>query len=216
MTTAMLDAVYDFVQTYACDAAQGIPPYRDDQILIGWQNTGLLPVDSAEFCVITPQASTRHGTNCREMQGEGADTRETWAETLEQEIQLDFCSAEPPVRAETTQTRAAMIELLAYSEVATDFFHRADPGLTCLFADGVQALPFFDPGEVYTARFMVRLHLERRLEVTLPAETFTAVTVRPGMTVTPAELDTPPGEVPPHGLYFRNADVRRNLRDGGI
>lgn len=163
----VLSAVYDFVLQYA--KSDNVPAYREEQIIIAWQNSATLPADTQEFCVISEINTVRHGTN---EESAVIDDSVTFYETLEHIIQLDFYGVNPY----DTRVRANAIEMLAFSRVATAFFSAySDQYLTCLYADDVRNLTGLDETKTFIARYQVTLHLEERLNQAIQTDYFTNV-----------------------------------------
>lgn len=183
----ILGAVYDFVLAYA--KSDDIPAYTEDQIVRGFQNMAAMPENTHEFCTITLLNTVRHGTNHEFYTNTADNTDETlkqhFQEVLEHVIQLDFCSAEPFVLPQITQARANIIELVAGSNQATDFFENYPDEngnkdlITCLYAEDLQNLTGFDETKTYTARYMVRLHLQERFSAAFDVDYFNKIAIKP-------------------------------------
>lgn len=190
--TDILGIVYDFVQTFA--KADGADAYTDEQIVRGFQNLAS-PPRTTEFCTLTLLSAIKQGTDWQCW----TNTKKTDPEPFEQHlsvvmdqmVQIDMCSAEPQVLPQVTLERAQALQLIANSNVATDFFEKQSNGtMTCLYAEDVQNLSGFDDTKTYTARYMIRLHLGVKAHTSVENDYFTSVRVRP-MALDGSNISTP-------------------------
>ncbi len=164
----VLDAVYDFIYAYA--KSETVQQLTQNQIIRGWQNSAILPSHAQDFCVFSELNTLRHGTN---EESKVIDNNVIFRETLEHVIQIDFYSLDPFVARE----RANIIEMLAFSRVATDFFKNFNNSLTCLFAEDVRNLTGLDETKSFLARYQVVIHLEERLNHSIQTDYFTNVSL---------------------------------------
>lgn len=180
----VLGLVYRYVKRFAW-RNNDVPQYRDDQIIRGWQNTGTLPSDSAEFCVITLNASTSHGLPVNlPLVTETEYTAQFFAVT-EHTIQIDFCSAEPAINPQVTKLRAGLLKIISGTFMANQFFKlavedpRTDPVIACLYADEVQDWSALDIDKLYSARYSLNLHLSETQRTNFePIPSFDNVKIR--------------------------------------
>lgn len=170
----VLDAVYSFVQAFACATDGGAPlPYADEQIVIGQQNAAVLPPDVTEFCVLTHSATARHGTT---IITDTDDDTATASELVEHTVTVQFYSAEPQTPQYETATRAQMLEMMSRTGKAVTFFR--ERGLSLMYAEDVGNTPSWDETKTYTACYSTRLHIEQVLTRDYAEDYFDAVTVR--------------------------------------
>ena len=162
----VLNAVYDFI--YAYSKNENVPQFTENQIIRGWQNSAVLPQESQDFCVFSEINTIRHGTNEESLI---IDNNVIFYETLEHVIQIDFYSLNPFI----ARSRANLIELLAFTRVATDFFKKINKSLTCLYAEDVRNLTGLDETKSFLARYQVVIHLEERLNQAIQTDYFTNV-----------------------------------------
>lgn len=154
----ILGAVYDFVLAYAW-RDDDCPQLKPDQIVRGWQNSGTLPRQTSEFCVLTLRQSVTHGKPIARRKVTDDDYHRAITKLVDHTVQVDFCSAEPFVLPQVTKLRADLLDAVAYSPEAVEFFQGISPNLNCNYGDGVTDLSYFDGDKLYTARYMVTLHL---------------------------------------------------------
>lgn len=154
----ILGCVYDFVLAYAW-RNDDAPQLDAGQIIRGWQNTGTLPQDTSEFCVITLLRTEPHGKPVECPQISADDFAGQVAQLVEHVVQIDFCSAEPFVLPQVTKLRADLIMMAAGSRLAAGFFKDQSPLLNCMWAEGAADLSFLDNDKLYTARYMCTLHI---------------------------------------------------------
>lgn len=165
MATDILGAVYDFLA--------GRIVSTPGNIVRGWQNRAALP-NSSSFVVLTLLGAIRHGTNVHHWEPvQDADTGilETASMLDEYTVQVDFCGLD----AATVMDQATRLALFARDAVAVDFFRAR--GLSCLYADDPQALPYESELKQWVTRYSVTLHLSGWVHGTIPQKSFEAVDV---------------------------------------
>ena len=174
----VMDAVYDFIKTYAYDANdESLPQYADDQIIRAGLNEASAPKAKTEMCIIIHLGTIRHGTNHYQLHNPQSDTlRESTSELIEHMVQVDMLSAEPLIRQAVTARRAQLVEMIARSPMAVDFFK--SKGFNILFAEDVTVINQWDDTKNYTARYSVKLRLEEVVTYTINSDYFTKVKVK--------------------------------------
>lgn len=174
--TDVLNAVYQFVQAFACATDGDAPlPYADDQIVIGHQNAAVLPPGVTEFCVLSHNSTARHGTTMV-MDPADDDDAAVASELVEHIVTVQFYSAEPQTPQYETAARAQMLEMMSRTARAVSFFR--ERGLSLMYADDVSNAPSWDETKTYTACYTTRLHIEQVLSRRYAEDYFDAVIVR--------------------------------------
>lgn len=176
----ILGVMYDFVRHFT-SRNNDLPPYREDQIIRGWQNTGTLPQETTEFCVLTLVNSVRHGKPSNIPLVTDDEYNAQLFSLTEHQIQVDFCSAEPFTMPQATKLRADLLNIAANSYVSSEFLQRINPTLKCLYADDVTNGSFFDADKLYSARYIVQLHISEQQQTNfIPTPSFNSVTLKTG------------------------------------
>lgn len=159
----ILDAVYDFVLTYAPNAI-------GDNIFRGWENRMALP-QTQNFIVISIQDTLRIGTNVVDysQSAQGNISNQTLREYI---VDIDFCN----IDQETAQTQASTIETLGRSDIGVTFFN--NNGASLNYADDMEFLPYTDEQDQYLHRYRVSLHLTQWDQTTLTQDYFNSVNLR--------------------------------------
>ena len=79
-----------------------------------------------------------------------------------------------------TAERAQILQLVAGSNIATEYFENVTGGkLTCLYAEDAQDLAGFDETKSYTRRYMLRLHLAEQYDAYFDSDYFTKIDIKP-------------------------------------
>lgn len=169
LTQAQLFAgVEKFISAFSC------PALADDglHIIPGYVNDQTLPADGGDFCVFTPTAFIRRGTNVEGWRKNPGDDALDYSEYFESLWLID-CYSTSPVRA---MNRAAGLETLVRTEAAVRLLSHY--GLSPLYGEGLANLTgVLDSGK-YTARWQItaRFGFWKKLSVVFPY--FNAVGVR--------------------------------------
>ena len=176
--TLVCKFVHEFVK------GDDVPQYSKSQIIQGFQNLANPPRGTHEFCTVSLLNSIRHGTDWNHWTNEKISDPEPFTQRLEAVIehmvQVDMCSAEPYVLPQVTAERAQILQLVAGSNIATEYFESATAGkLTCLYAEDAQNLAGFDETKSYTVRYMLRLHLAEKYDAHFANDYFTKIDIKP-------------------------------------
>ena len=174
--------VCKFVHEFA--KGDGVPQYGERQFVQGFQNMANPPRGTHEFCTVSLLNSIRHGTGWHHRTNEKTSDPEPFEQHLEavveHVVQIDMCSAEPYVLPQVTAERAQILQLVAGSNIATEYFENATGGrLTCLYAEDAQDLAGFDETKSYTRRYMLRLHLAEKYDAHFDSDYFTKIDIKP-------------------------------------
>lgn len=191
MAIDLLTAVNRFVLRYADPAIDQERLYR------GYQNrTTILAADDGEdYCVYAISDTKRIGTNVTTFATAGSTI--STKSMREYTVEIDFSSTNETA----ARQRAGIIETLARSFIAVDFFREHGFGL--LFADDIKPLPYVIGTEQYVYRYRVVLHISGWLSAEAPQEYFDK-----------AEIDPELRPVPGTKSYFENVDVHHPLKKG--
>lgn len=148
----MLEAVNDFVITYAPNAIQ-------NNLFRGYQNRMALP-QQQNFIVVSVEDTARVGTNTTDY-SQADDGKLITKALREYLVSIDFCN----IKQEIAQEQAANIEVISRSYIATDFFKQRDIGFN--YADDIMYLPYVDEQDQYLHRYRVTLHLTKWEQVAI-------------------------------------------------
>lgn len=165
----ILGAVYDFVLKYA--QGDGVPPLKENQIIRGWQNSAVVPPQS-DFIVLTLLNSYRKGRNVHIDYITETDFKETLDKLTEHVIQIDLCSNDPTVPTRLTQHRAELLETVASSYIACDFFKNYDERLNFMNSDGIYSFNEMDETQNMACRYMMTFHISEHVQAKLNLESF--------------------------------------------
>ena len=115
--------VCKFVHEFA--KGDGVPQYGERQFVQGFQNMANPPCGTHEFCTVSLLNSIRHGTGWHHWTNEKTSDPEPFEQHLEavveHVVQIDMCSAEPYVLPQVTAERAQILQLVAGSNIATEY-----------------------------------------------------------------------------------------------
>lgn len=191
MAIDLLTAVNRFILRYADPAIDQERLYR------GYQNrtTVLSAEDGEDYCVYAISDTKRIGTNVTTFTA-NANTISTKS-MREYAIEIDFSSTNET----TARQRAEVIETLARSFIAVDFFREHGFGL--LFADDIKPLPYVIGTEQYVYRYRLTLHVSGWLSAQAPQEYFDKAEIDPDLHPTTGQQS-----------YFENVDVHHPPKKG--
>lgn len=161
----ILGAVFDFlVQQLGIDGSL---------IVRGWQNRAALP-DDTDYTVLTLLTAKRHGTNVhdRDYEAGHGGIDETISMLTEYTVQVDFCGTDE----QTVMNRATQLALIARDAVACDFFRSY--GFLPLYSEDVRNMPFANEERQWEIRYIVTLHFDGWMRVTVSHDAFTSVDIR--------------------------------------
>lgn len=161
----ILRSLIDFCFKFAA------PSLVDDvHVLDGFGNNRALPSDGNDFCVVTPIAQNRSGTDIEEWDAAGTDEVEL-KEYVDLDVQIDCYSTNSFDAMERAQT----FETVARSRYGVDHF--LNYGIDCLFADGLQNLTAVLDSDQYVSRWTLVLHLGYWKRVKLAQDFFNTAIV---------------------------------------
>lgn len=163
--TDILHALTSFCVTFSAPALAD-----EDHVFYGYESNRSLPSDGNDFCVVTPIAQRRVGSNIERWEPSGADEVEL-CEYVELDVQVDCYSTDSFSALERAQT----YEAIARSFSGVDHF--LTYGLDCLYADGLQNLTAVLDSSQYVSRWTLTLHLGYWKRLTLQQDFFFATTV---------------------------------------
>ena len=149
----ILELVNDFVLAFT-DLSQPV-------LFQGYENRTALPPDNDGFCVMTIADSERRGTNIDKWEDVIRHIKKLTAYTVD----VDFVGWDN----EKQRERASKLEIMAWSNVAQNFFKKANGAM--LYADPLQYLPYVDEDEQSMHRYRVRLHISLWEDFPLDVET---------------------------------------------
>lgn len=153
-----LEAVYDFITNFTDVPAENV--------LRGYEQRNALPPDE-DFCIFDMDDLERVGTNIQTW----TDTTTTLSRLLNFSVLIDFIGNDREKQAQ----RASAVEILSRSLEGNAFFKKY--GLSLLYAETPQYLPYIYESNAYTHRYRVTIRLSKWECITLTEQTAQEVTV---------------------------------------
>lgn len=154
-------AVKGFIIKYS------VPSLPSNAVLWGNQPRAALP-NTDELIIITSISQSRNGTTISAFKAEDGTTHHK--ELVTEDLQVDFYS-----HGREGHDRAACIEMLARSGVASDYFKQFN--MSCLFADEIRETAETIDAAQYVQRSILTLHVCYWIEVAHEQDWFDSVNV---------------------------------------
>ena len=148
----MLKAVNNYILQYT--------DVQQDNLFRGYQNRSALP-KTQDYTMYWISDIKRVGTNVDEVKDLKTDVHAL----NEYKVTIDFCGNNQA----TLEERAASLAVLGRSFYSVNYFKTY--GITFLYAEDVQYLPYVDEQSQYVHRYRIVLHLSRWDTVTINQET---------------------------------------------